>query len=219
MNKIKIFLLLFFTFLMLNNVNCQKVIEGTICSINNIDIKTYSSLAAYYNDSIIACDYTDSDGKFKIILPDTISYVKLKIYHSYYDITDTIVDLKYKDTISGKFYVGTKITKYDLLFNENDAKKDILNGNIKLYMLKTCEYNRKILDRITKKYGFRYVFISPEDINQNIIESAYSYNKVVLEYLNKINHDEWLKELHKKIDKKIEYKFYYNEDEWYKLLN
>jgi hypothetical protein len=115
---------------------------------------------------------------------------------------DTIIDLHDKDTIRGKFYFGKKIPKWDLIFNENDARRDIIDGDVKLYKIGGLVGNEKRLQRITMKYGFRYVFILPQYLNQNILESVYRYNKVIDEYLDdEKNYIGWKEKLTKKIKK------------------
>ena len=213
MNKLKIFSIIFIFCLTISNNYGQKVIEGTAHSIITDNLLVFASIGVYYNDSLITSGSSDFDGKFKIIIPDSLPYVRLHLrYILLYD-NDTIIDLHDKDTIRGKFYFGKKIPKWDLIFNENDAKRDILDGDVKLY-IEAIAYNQNKLNKITKKYGFRYICITNPDVDQNIIESAYRYNKVVINYLNRINHYGWRKELDKKIVKKIKRGYWYPESFW-----
>lgn len=184
MNKFKILLIIFIFCLTISNIYGQKVIEGTAHSIITDSLLVFASIGVYYNDSLITSGISDFDGKFKIIIPDSLPYVRLHLrYILLYD-NDTIIDLHDKDTIRGKFYFGKKIPKWDLIFNENDARRDIIDGDVKLYKIGGLVGNEKRLQRITMKYGFRYVFILPQYLNQNILESVYRYNKVIDEYLD-----------------------------------
>jgi hypothetical protein len=202
MNKFKILLIIFIFCLTISNIYGQKVIEGTAHSIITDSLLVFASIGVYYNDSLIISGISDFDGKFKIIIPDSLPYVRLHLrYILLYD-NDTIIDLHDKDTIRGKFYFGKKIPKWDLIFNENDARRDIIDGDVKLYKIGGLVGNEKRLQRITMKYGFRYVFILPQYLNQNILESVYRYNKVIDEYLDdEKNYIGWKEKLTKKIKK------------------
>ncbi|MBK6933623.1 MAG: hypothetical protein WC245_00385 [Bacteroidales bacterium] len=202
MNKFKILLIIFIFCLTISNIYGQKVIEGTAHSIITDSLLVFASIGVYYNDSLITSGISDFDGKFKIIIPDSLPYVRLHLrYILLYD-NDTIIDLHDKDTIRGKFYFGKKIPKWDLIFNENDARRDIIDGDVKLYKIGGLVGNEKRLQRITMKYGFRYVFILPQYLNQNILESVYRYNKVIDEYLDdEKNYIGWKEKLTKKIKK------------------
>jgi len=202
MNKLKIFSIIFIFCLTISNIYGQKVIEGTAHSIIADSLLVFASIGVYYNDSLITSGISDFDGKFKIIIPDSLPYVRLHLrYILLYD-NDTIIDLHDKDTIRGKFYFGKKIPKWDLIFNENDARRDIIDGDVKLYKIGGLVGNEKRLQRITMKYGFRYVFILPQYLNQNILESVYRYNKVIDEYLDdEKNYIGWKEKLTKKIKK------------------
>ena len=202
MNKFKILLIIFIFCLTISNIYGQKVIEGTAHSIITDSLLVFASIGVYYNDSLITSGISDFDGKFKIIIPDSLPYVRLHLrYILLYD-NDTIIDLHDKDTIRGKFYFGKKIPKWDLIFNENDARRDIIDGDVKLYKIGGLVGNEKRLQRITMKYGFRYVFSLPQYLNQNILESVYRYNKVIDEYLDdEKNYIGWKEKLTKKIKK------------------
>ena len=202
MNKFKILLIIFIFCLTISNIYGQKVIEGTAHSIITDSLLVFASIGVYYNDSLITSGISDFDGKFKIIIPDSLPYVRLHLrYILLYD-NDTIIDLHDKDTIRGKFYFGKKIPKWDLIFNENDARRDIIDGDVKLYKIGGLVGNEKRLQRITMKYGFRYVFILPQYLNQNLLESVYRYNKVIDEYLDdEKNYIGWKEKLTKKIKK------------------
>ena len=179
MNKFKILLIIFIFCLTISNIYGQKVIEGTAHSIITDSLLVFASIGVYYNDSLITSGISDFDGKFKIIIPDSLPYVRLHLrYILLYD-NDTIIDLHDKDTIRGKFYFGKKIPKWDLIFNENDARRDIIDGDVKLYKIGGLVGNEKRLQRITMKYGFRYVFILPQYLNQNILFTCNYFTRVV----------------------------------------
>ncbi|MFY9419198.1 MAG: hypothetical protein WAP17_08980 [Bacteroidales bacterium] len=213
MNKFKNFSIIFIFCLINSHIYGQKVIEGTAHSIITDNLLKFATIAVFYNDSLITGGASDFDGKFTIIIPDSLPYVRLHLKYVFLYANDTIIDLHDKDTIRGKFYFGKRIPKYDLLFYEKDAKRDILDGDIKLY-IHAVVYDQEKLNKITKKYGFRYVCITTPDVNQNLIESAYRYNTVIINYLNRINHYGWRKELDKKIVKKIKRGYWYPEDFW-----
>lgn len=213
MNKFKNFSIIFIFCLINWNIYGQKVIEGTAHSVITDNLLKFANIAVYYNDSLITGGASDFNGKFKIIIPDSLPYVRLHLKYFFLYANDTIIDLHDKDTIRGKFYFGKRIPKWDLLFNENDAKRDFLDGDMKLY-IEAIVYDQEKLNKITKKYGFRYVCIMTPDLDQNLIESAYRYNTVIINYLNRINHYGWRKELNKKIVKKIKRGYWYPEDFW-----
>jgi len=216
MNKLKIFSIIFIFCLTISNIYGQKVIEGTVHSIINDNVIAFVKVEAFYKDIKICEDDIYFQGILNLILPDTLLYIKLKFSSPNYIDNDTIIYFKDNDTIRGKFYVGNRIPKWDLIFNENDAKRDILEGNIKLY-IPAFVHNKKKLDKLTNKYGFRYICINDECIDQNIIESAYRYNKVVIEYLDKIYYNGWQNDLKMKISKYIISDYFYSEDIWGRL--
>lgn len=86
MNKFKNFSIIFIFCLINSNIYGQKVIEGTAHSIITDNIIQLAPIEVYYNDSFITLGGSDFDGKFKIIIPDSLPYVRLHLKYFFYMI-------------------------------------------------------------------------------------------------------------------------------------
>jgi hypothetical protein len=202
MKKIIIYIISYFCF----TCNAQIVIDGNIILYPTNEPARFTNVMIMKNNTFLIGSDADDKGYFHIEIPQNID--TFSIVFSCFGYKKTIIPIVANNIqkLTGEFIIGKFETK-DLYFTENDAKTDIEQGKVQIYIylhLAQIFTNIDTLNTIADKYGFKYVnlFTTFEEL---MIESVKRYNSTVEQYLEKINGKLWRKDFENDL-KELQYK-------------
>jgi hypothetical protein len=161
----------------------------------------YAPYKLVQDNSIVASGITNSDGEFEIKNLKKGNY-EIQININRFLKADTLIELREKRTkieieLDDKYLWrhldSTQLAKFP--YNKEIAKRDIEKGDIKILSAGLQLLSDNDLDSMTTKYGFKYFPVAGCIIDSYQDKAMDDYNSVIYEYLNKLNGQEWRKNL------------------------
>ena len=140
---------------------------------------------------------TNSKGEFQINDLKFGTY-QIQIVYNRLLKADTLIQLNRKRTkieieLDDRYYLNyfdsVNIAKHP--FNEDIAKRDIENGEVKVLTAGLQFLTSNQLDSVTIKYGFKYYPVAGCLVDYYLTKAMEKYNKVVYDYLDKVNGQGW----------------------------
>ncbi len=177
--------------------NAQNSIEGVVLSKTSNKPVGFVNIVLKFEGNFITGTNSDEQGNFILKIPININSLHIELSKVGYSTSDTTIFIKEADSREIKLFLGG-VNSDSLLFDGQTAKADLLIGIVKIYHFGLPAVNSNEMNRIAKKYGFEYNFLTCE-VNETLIESVKEYNEVVEKYLSKRNQKGWQEKLKKEI--------------------